>query len=562
LLIIVPLRDDRTMPSDARRIRSQAQDSLPPGLTAQLAGPAGNALDASDAQKRNAKSVTAITVVVIALILLVVYRSPVLWLLPLLSVGASFAVTEAVIHVLARYGGLTVDSGNAAVVTVLVFGVGTDYALLLARYREELRRTADRHTAMAVALRRAAPAIIASAATVSVSLLCLMSANMGFNHVLGPTGAIAIVCGLAAMITLLPALLVALGRWVFWPRIPRPGDARPADDSIWGRIGTRIVRRPRMVWVGSTLLLSAAALGAIGLRTGLDNDHLFVGNPGSLVGREALATHFHAGQSDPVKVIATAAAEDQVTAVVRGVAGVAAVQPPERSTDGTLIRIDAVLDSPSDSLAASESVRQIRAAVNTVANADVRVGGNVARTLDRAQAQAHDRRVVIPLVLIVVFLVLTLLLRALVAALLLTMTVVLSFFAALGVSWVLFVHLFGFPAVDVQLMLVGFLFLVALGVDYNIFLVTRAREEAREHGTRAGMLRALTATGGVITSAGILLAAVFAVLGVLPLVVLAQLGAIIFVGVLLDTLVVRTVLVPALALTLGERFWWPRKVSA
>jgi putative drug exporter of the RND superfamily len=384
---------------------------------------------------------------------------------------------------------------------------------------------------------------------------------MGFNYVLGPTGAIAIVCGLAAMITLLPALLVALGRWVFWPRIPRPGAARSADGSIWGRIGTRIVRRPRMVWVGCTLLLGAAALGAIGLRTGLDNDHLFVGNPGSLVGRKALATHFHAGQSDPVKVVAAAAAEDQATAVVRGVAGVAAVRQPERSTDGTLVRFDAVLDSPSDSLAASESVRQIRAAVHAVADADVRVGGSVARTIDRAEAQAHDRRVVIPLVLIVVFLALALLLRALVAALLLTMTVVLSFFAALGVSWVLFVHLFGFPAVDVQLMLVGFLFLVALGVDYNIFLASRIRQEASRYGHPTGVLSGLAVTGGVITSAGAVLAATFLALTRAPQVAFIEIGVLVAVGVLLDTLLVRSILVPALALDVGRAFWWPSRLS-
>jgi RND superfamily putative drug exporter len=562
LLVVVPLRNnDRTLPADAARIRSQAQGDLPAGLMAELAGPAGNALDASDAQQRNATSVTAITILVIAVILLVTYRSLVLWLLPLLSVVAAFGVSQAVSYLLARYAGLAVDTGNAAVVTVLVFGVGTDYALLLlARYREELRRSADRHAAMTVALRRAGPAIVASGLTVSISLLCLLAATMGFNHVLGPTGAVGILCGLAAMVTLLPAMLVALGRWVFWPRIPRPGDARPTDASTWARVGAAIVRHPRMVWAGSVLVLGALALGALGMRTGLDNDHQFVGHPGSLVGQQALATHFHAGQSDPVKVVAAAGTADRVSAAIRGVAGVASVQPPKFSVDGTLARIDVVLDSPADSATASGTVRQIRAVVRTVPDADAHVGGNTALAMDKAAAQAHDRRVVIPLVLVVVFLVLALLLRALVGALLLMMTVVLSFFAALGVSWLLFVHAFGFPAVDVQLMLVGFLFLVALGVDYNIFLVSRIRQEASQRGHRSGVLTGLAVTGGVITSAGVVLAATFLALTRAPQVAFIEIGVLVAIGVLLDTFLVRSVLVPALALDVGHAFWWPGRL--
>ena len=505
---------------------------------------------------------TAAVLLVIAVILLLTYRSPILWLLPLLSVGAAFGVTKAACYLLARFAGLPVDTGNAAVVTVLVFGVGTDYALLLlARYRQELRRHDDRHAAMALALRRAAPAIIASGATVSISLLCLLNASMGFNYVLGPTGAIGVVCGLAAITTLLPALLVILGRWVFWPRIPHNGDPDDLAGSVWARIGARIVRRPRTVWVGSALVLTAVAVGSLGLKTGLDNEHMFVGHPGSVVGQQMLAAHYHAGQSNPVKVVAAPAAADRVAAAIRGVPGVAQVQPPQRSTDGKLIMVDAVLSQPSDSAAASTAVTRIRAATGAIPGADANVGGATASSMDKAQAQAHDRRVVIPLIVVVVFVVLALLLRALVAPILLILTVLLSYFAALGLSWLLFQHVFGFPAVDVQLMLVGFLFLVALGVDYNIFLVSRIRQEVARHGHRAGVLGGLTVTGGVITSAGAVLAATFAALTTAPQVAFIEVGILVAVGVLIDTFLVRSILVPALALDTGQGFWWPNRLA-
>ncbi len=563
LQVTVPLSNsDSNLATYAGQVRSQAQRNLPPGLTAQLTGLAGNALDASDAQKHNTKAVTAITVLVIALLLLLTYRSPLLWLLPLLSVGAAFGVTEAVCYLLARSAGLPVNTGNGAVVTVLVFGVGTDYALLLiARYREELRRHDDRHAAMARALRQAAPAIIASGATVGVSLLCLLSASMGFNYVLGPTGAIGVLCGLIAMTTLLPALLVILGRWVFWPRIPHNGDPDAPAGTLWARVGARIVRRPRTVWVGACLVLGAVALGSLGLKTGLNNEHLYVSHPGSIVGQQMLTAHYRAGQSNPVQVVTAPADADRVAAAIRGVPGVAQVQPPVRATDGQLSLVQAVLSEPSDSAAAATAVTRIRAVTAAIPGADAKVGGATALSMDKAQAQAHDRRVVIPLVLIVVLVVLGLLLQALVAPLLLILTVLLSFFAALGASWLLFQHVFGFPAVDVQLMLVGFLFLVALGTDYNIFLISRIRQEVGRHGHRAGVLGGLTVTGGVITSAGAVLAATFAALTSAPQVAFIQVGILVAVGVLIDTFLVRSVLVPALVLDTGRGFWWPSRLA-
>jgi RND superfamily putative drug exporter len=561
LLLTVSL-SSKTLTTDARQVRAQAQRALPPGLTAQLTGAAGNALDAYDAQQQSTKAVLLVTIVVIAVILLFTYRSPVLWLLPLVNAGAAVAVSEAVSYLLARFFGMPVDSGTVLVVTVLVFGVSTDYALLLlARYREELRRHSDRHTAMAVALGRAAPAIIASSVTVSVSLLCLLTASMGFNFVLGPAGAIGVLCGLIAMITLLPALLVILGRWVFWPRIPRDGDLDPFPRSLWTRLGSRIVRRPRTIWVGSVLVLGALACGALGLTTGLDNAHSYVGHPGSIVGDQMLADHFPAGRTDPVQVVAAPAAADQVVAAARGVPGVAQVLPVEHSTDGTLIRVDAVLKVPSDSQAATAAVDKIRAAAGAIPQANAQVGGTTAKNMDKAQAQAHDRRTVIPLVLVVVLAVLMVLLRALIGPLLLILTVVLSYLATLGISWLLFAHGFNFGAVDVQLMLTGLIFLVALGVDYNIFLVSRIRQEVTRLGHRGGVLSGLAATGGVITSAGAVLAATFAALGTEPQVAFIEIGILVAIGVLIDTFLVRSVVVPALALDVGRAFWWPGRLA-
>jgi RND superfamily putative drug exporter len=565
LTLTVPLSADggqSTLSDQARQVRTIADDNLPAGLQAKLTGPAGNSLDASDAREQTAATAMLITVLVVTVVLLLTYRSPVLWILPLICVGVAFAVTDAVTYLLGRYAGMTVDTGNAVVVTVLVFGVGTDYALLLlARYREELRREADRHVAMAVALRRTVRVIAASAATVSLGLLCLLAADMGFNHNLGPAGAIGIVCGLIAMVTLLPALLVILGRWVFWPVIPRAGTVTSTRVMVWARIGRVVSARPRLVWIGCVLLLGLLGLGTLTIRTGLDDKHLTVGTPDSVAGQRLLAAHYPAGVSRPVRVIVRAPAASAATAAVRDVAGVAQVRPAVASTDGTLARIDAVLTDPADSAGAAATVNRIRTAVHASPDADALVGGYTAANLAKADAQAHDRRAVIPLVLAVVFVVLIMLLRALLAPLLLMTTVVLSYVAALGGAWLLFKHAFGFPAIDVQVMLVGFLFLVALGVDYNIFLVSRIREEVVRRGHQPAVLHALTATGGVITSAGLVLAATFAVLTVAPFVAFIQIGVTVALGVLLDTVLVRSVLVPALALDTGRWFWWPSRIA-
>ncbi len=558
-ILVVALKDDQaTLADDALGIRTSAVDGAPPGLTVKLTGPAGASLDASDARETTDKLVTLVTVLVVIVLLLMVYRSPVLWILPLLNVGLSFLLARAVQYLLGAHAGLTVNPENSAVVTVLIFGVGTDYALLLlSRYREELHRYSDRHQAMRVALKGALPAIVASAATVSLGLLCLLAADMGFNHTLGTAGAIAVLAALVSTISLFPALLVILGRWVFWPLIPRSVENYRPKTTRWSAIGHGVARRPRVVWVVSLLVLAGLAAGLSGLKIGLTSEQAISGHPESVAGQQLLATHFPAGQTKPVQVVADQDAEAAVRAAIQGVPGIAKIADPLKSTDGTLVRIDAVLTAPSDSAEAKTAVEGIRAAVAGVPGANASVGGATAEVMERDAAQQHDRDVVIPLVLGVVFILLLVLLRSFVGSVVLMATVVASYAAAFGAAWLLFRHVFDFPAVDVQLPLVGFLFVVALGADYNIFLLSRVREEVAEHGYREGLLRALGATGGVITSAGVVLAATFAALALAPQVAFKEIGILVAVAVLLDAMLVRLVLVPALALDLGRFFWWP-----
>ncbi|MEV7616978.1 MMPL family transporter [Streptomyces sp. NPDC089799] len=526
------------------------------GLGFHVTGPGGHASDAIDAFGGGG-GLTAITAAVVVVILLFTYRSPVLPLLPLLTAGGALVTSEAVIYLLAKHAGLTVNKQTGFVLTVLVFGAATDYALLLvSRYREELRRHEDRHEAMAEALYRSGPAIVASAATVAVSLVLLMLATLNSTQGLGPACAVGVLVGLLAMVTLMPALLVACGRWIFWPVKPSYGSAGESTGGIWNRVGTAVSRRPRVVWVGTALVLGIMALGVSGLTAdGLSSKDQFTTTPQSAVGEEIQARHFPAGSGDPVHVVADAAAAERVRTVLSAVPGVADVSPPVVK-DGEALMLAELADTPG-STAAMRTVEAARAAVHGVEGADAQVGGNTAVALDTQEAAARDSRVIIPLVLLVVFLVLALLLRAIVAPLLLMATVVLSFGAALGVSSVVFDHVFGFAGAEASFPLLTFVFLVALGIDYNIFLVTRVREMTLVHGTRQGALLGLSATGGVITSAGLVLAGTFAAMASLPLVFAAELGFAVAFGVLLDTMVVRSVLVTALTLDVGRWMWWP-----
>jgi RND superfamily putative drug exporter len=530
------------------------------GLQVYVTGPAGSFADFAEVFSGFDATLLYITAAIVIVILLITYRSPVLWLLPLTTVFVALTVAQAVIYLLAKNAGLTVNGQSAFILTVLVFGAGTDYALLLtARYREELRRHADRHQAMATALGRAAPAIVASGATVILSLLCLLVAELASTRSLGPVMAVGIAVGLLAMLTLLPALLVIVGRWVFWPRRPTLGSPEPTEHGLWARIGARIARRPRLVWMVTAVVLGALALGVTGLEAnGLQSKDSFRTTPEAVTGEAVLARHFAAGAGNPVQVIGNAEAASELQAAVSGTPGVTAVTRPQVN-DG-LAYLEGTLTSASDSQAGYATVDRLRARVHAIAGAEAKVGGGSAVQLDIQRATRHDRDLVVPLVLLVVLVILALVLRAVVAPLLLVATVVLSFAAALGVSALVFDHLFGFAGADPAFPLWTFVFLVALGTDYNIFLMTRVHEEAKVHGTRRGALVGLAATGGVITSAGVVLAGTFAALGTLPLVFVTEIGFAVAFGVLLDTFVVRSVLVTALNLDLGRWIWWPSRL--
>ncbi|MFD9692811.1 MMPL family transporter, partial [Kitasatospora sp. NPDC059088] len=495
---------------------------------------------------------------VVAVLLLITYRSPILWLVPLLVVGAGDRTAGILIGVLAPHAGVQVDASTAGILSVLVFGAGTDYALLLvSRYRDELHLTDDRFTAMARAWRGTAPAVLASGTTVVLSLLTLLAAELTGNRGLGFAGAVGILTAMLFGLIVLPAALVLPGRRLFWPLVPQVGAPVTADRrGLWARMGASVARRPARVALAGTAVLLLLASGALGITTGLARADSFREAPESVLGQRTLAAVQPAGAAEPLTLLSATAAADRTTAAARQVPGVSSVTPTDRT--GSWARADIVLDAAPGTAASDHTIRRLRHAVADVPGAQALVGGPTAEAYDTAQANAHDTRIVVPLVLAIVLIVLIALLRALVAPLLLVTTVIASYFAALGASWTIFRTVYDFPALDTNVPLLSFLFLVALGVDYNIFLIARTREDTvAGHDTRRAVLRALASTGGVITSAGILLAAVFAVLGVLPLITLTQIGVIVGIGVLLDTLLVRTVLVPALVLLTGRRFWWP-----
>jgi len=531
------------------------------GLSVYVGGPAASANDELKIFKGIDSTLLYSALAVVIVLLLLTYRSPVLWLLPIISAGVALTVAEAVIYLLTQHVNLTVNGQSDGILVVLVIGASTDYALLLvARYREELRRHADRHQAMAVALRRAGPAIIASGLTVVIGMLCLMAAESNDISGLGPVAAIGIGVGLIAMITLLPALLVVVGRWIFWPVRPAYGSPEPTSRGLWARVGQAISRRPRWVWLITAVLLAAGSAGLFGFKFGpLTTAQSFRGTPASITAQNVLAKYFPAGSGEPVQVISKAASASQVRTALAGTPGIASVTPPV--TKNGLAFLQATMTIPPDSPAAYTLVDKIRTTVHAIGGADAKVGGGTAIDLDVESAAAHDRDLLIPLILGVVLIILGLLLRAIVAPLVLIGTVILSFGAALGISALFFQHVFGFAGADTSVPLFVFVFLVALGIDYNIFLMTRVREESARSGTRRGALAGLAATGGVITSAGLVLAGTFAVLGTLPLVEFTEIGFAVALGVLLDTIVVRSVLVTALTLDIGRHIWWPSALA-
>jgi RND superfamily putative drug exporter len=580
-----------------KKILAEARAGAPPGLVVHSAGAGGLLVAFIDAFKGIDGALLAAAGLVVIVILLIVYRSPFLWFFPLFSAVLALGAAALIIYQLAKANILTLNGQSQGILSVLVLGAGTDYALLLvSRYREELHRHVLRSDAMIAAWRRAAPAIGASAVTVILGLLCLTLGELNSDRSLGPVCAIGIACTVVMMLTFLPLFLTVVPRGVFWPRVPRPDDrADPATAGPWARFAALLGRRDRVAWILTALVLVVLALGTTTLKTGgLSTAQGFTNTPDAVTGQEVFNAHFPHGEGAPAQITVTADTAPQVIAAVAKVPGVATapgsvcvatdygkVTDVTRTDPGALASlrggcpppplqttpqqgrqlINATLANSYDTQAAYDTVQRIRSTIDTIPGTHGLVGGQSAINLDTQTASRHDRNLIIPIILLVILVVLGLLLRALVAPILLILSVVLSFSATLGVSAFVFNHVLGFANADPAFPLFAFVFLVALGVDYNIFLMTRVREESLRYGTKEGVLRGLAVTGGVITSAGVVLAATFVVLGILPLVFLAEIGFAVAFGVLLDTIVVRSILVPALSHDIGRRIWWPSPLA-
>lgn len=561
-LVVVPLPagldPDTEVPGAVADIRDAAA-GLPPELRVEVTG--GPAFTADIEAVFDGASVRLLiaSAVVVVVLLGLTYRSPLLVVVPLVVVVAIEQAVVRLLELVLPAAGLAYDGQTTGLVSVLVFGAATNYALLLiSRYREELRSTADARRAMATAVQRAGGAILASGGTVILAVLTLLLSRTEGNQAIGLGAAMGVACALLGGLVVLPCALVIFGRAAFWPLVPRQGSTG-REGRLWGRLGEASSRRPALVVLVGLAGLLALAAPAIGIQTGLSQNEQFINEPEAVTGAKTLASAFPAGAVSPTTVISPADRADAVADAAGDVDGVVSAAAGE-SAQG-ITRVDVVLDAEPGSQRSEDVVRTLREAVAEAGGPDAAVGGEAAQAVDVADASSDDRLLIVPLILVLVTLVLVALLRAVVASLLLLVAVVATYFSSLGMSWLVFRYVFDFPAVDPAVVLFSFVFLVALGVDYSIFLTSRAREEAAREGTPAGMITAIRATGGVITSAGVLLAAVFAVLGVLPLLALAQVGVIVGLGVLLDTLVVRTVIVPAFAFLLKEKFWWPSRVD-
>jgi len=584
--IVATLTTDAETGDAVEAIRADVDDALPDGVSGYVTGPAGFTADLTEAFAGIDGLLLGVALVAVLVILVIVYRSP---LLPVLVLGtATFALCASILVVwwLAKADIVTVNGQVQGILSILVIGAATDYALLYtARYREALRDHETGWGATKAALRGSLEPILASGGTVIVGVLCLLLSDLNSNKALGPVAAIGIAFSLLAALTLLPALLLAFRRAAFWPLRPAYGSAHPVltgpdARGLWARVGRLVARRSRTVWIVCTVALLAMGTGLVGLKAdGVPQSDLVIGASQARDGQDELAQHFPGGSGSPAQVIGSAdRIDDLVTAItdVDGVDGVTAAA--KDSPTGTVpvtgagadpsaatvsrgdVLLEATLTDAADSDRAEQTVRDLRTAVERV-DPDAIVGGVTATAVDTNDTGIRDRSVIIPVVLVVILLILMLLLRSIVAPLVLIGSVIVSFAAALGVGALVFDHVFHFPGADPAVPLYSFVFLVALGVDYNIFLMTRVREEALHHGPREGVLRGLGVTGGVITSAGVVLAATFAALGVIPILFLVQIAFVVAFGVLLDTIVVRSLLVPALTIDLGRRAWWPSRLS-
>lgn len=532
-------------------------ERAPAGVVTKLTGQAGFINDQVEIYDQIDSKLLIGTVILISLLLLLIYRSPFLWLLPLISVGFAEVASRGLATQLSHHG-VTITSQSAALMTVLVFGVGTDYALLLiARYRDELRRTEDHHEAMADALARTGPTIFASAATVVLALMCMTVADVNATRSAGPIGAMGIAIAMLAMLTLLPTLLITTSRGVFWPSIPRLGDVSPEVASgFWSRLADRIAKRPVVITVLVFGLMAVMALGLTQRPGGLDLAGSFHKPVESVTGMKLLERALPPGATGPVTVMVGDSKQLPIAlAQLKGSPDIASINGVQRI--GGVTRIEASLKYSPYSDQAMAAIPRVR---DQLGGAGL-VSGATAIEVDSRHFAAQDNKLIMPLVLLVVLLVLLLLLRAVVAPLVLMVTVVCSFLAAMGASYWVFQNVFGFTGVDEFVPLFVFIFLVALGVDYNIFLMARVREEAMRFGARQGMKRGLIVTGGVITSAGIVLAGTFFVMAAMPITTLTEIGFAIAVGVIFDALIVRSALVPALGFLLGPKLWWPSRLA-
>lgn len=559
-LVTIPITSDISgleLTDLVDELRGDADDA-PDGLSVELTGGAAFAADIASAFDGANLRLLLVTASVVALLLILTYRSPILWLVPLLVIALADRTAAVVTERAAEWFGQGLDGSTAGITSVLVFGAGTNYALLMvSRYREELRRHDHHRDALAAAVRGSAEAIIASNLTVVLALLALTLSVAPNSQSLGVSAAIGLVIALAFALLVLPAALSLFGRRLFWPFIPRSGDEDPARSGVWFTVASRVVRRPVAVLLVSGLVLGTLTAGLLGIKVGLSQTDQFRVDAESVDGLATLSEHFPPGAADPVTIIAKVADESAVTELVASTDGVDSVRPSGGNDE--FIALTATLDSAPSTDRSVDTIERLRADLDAIDPDHALVGGASAQDLDSRTGAERDLRVVIPTILVVVLLVLFAVLRAVATPVILIAINIVSTLAALGLGVWVSEHVFGFEALDINTPLYVFLFLVALGIDYTVFLVLRAREETPEHGTVDAMVFAVGLTGGVITSAGIVLASVFAVLGVLPLITLTQVGVIVGLGILLDTFLVRTIVVPAVFALIGDRVWWPSR---
>lgn len=584
---VAPIDSSNEVKEAVKELREAVAADAPVGMQTYVTGPAGLAADLTAAFAGIDGILLLVALGAVFVILLIVYRSLLLPIVVLLTSVFALCAAILLVFAMAKAGWIQLNGQSQGILSILVIGAATDYALLfVARFREALTHTQNRTSAVLTAWKASFEPILASGATVIIALLCLLFSDLNSNKALGPVAAAGILCSLFAALTLLPALMALFGRAAFWPFLPKlvPADEREPElvtglegqKGLWRATGSLVSRRPRTIWVASVLLLVVAAGGLFQLKAnGVPQTDVILTASNAVDGQDALARHFDAGSGSPAVVVADESKAQDVLETVKAADGVgeayllASGSVPITGAPGApsapdvregKVLINATLSSAADSLAAEEAVKALRDEVKAV-DSGALVGGVTATALDTNTTAQRDLVIIIPVVLVVILFILMLLLRSVVAPVLLVLSVVLSYAAAMGVSALVFNNILGFSGADATVPLFGFVFLVALGVDYNIFLMSRVREESLKHGTRPGILRGLGVTGGVITSAGVVLAATFAALGVIPIMFLVQLAFIVAFGVLLDTVLVRSLLVPALAYDIGPKIWWPSKLG-